>query len=60
MKSRNVRKLSNTVCLNITLSLQKQQAELEKELQALQGNAEGGPPKVEISPPSPGTEAKNK
>ncbi|XP_071552669.1 voltage-dependent calcium channel type A subunit alpha-1 isoform X2 [Panulirus ornatus] len=37
--------------------LQKQQAELEKELEALHNNADG-PPKVEICPPSPGGESK--
>lgn len=41
------------------LLLQKQQAELEKELEALQNNADG-PPKVEICPPSPGGDAKMK
>ena len=36
---------------------QKQQAEKEKELEALQNNADG-PPKVEICPPSPGADGK--
>ncbi|KAK3884839.1 hypothetical protein Pcinc_010913 [Petrolisthes cinctipes] len=39
------------------VSLQKQQAELEKELEVLQNNADG-PPKVEICPPSPGGDSK--
>ncbi|KAK8724872.1 hypothetical protein OTU49_010957 [Cherax quadricarinatus] len=39
------------------IPLQKQQAEHEKELEALQNNTDG-PPKVEICPPSPGGESK--
>lgn len=41
------------------VSLQKQQAELEKELVALQNNTDG-PPTVEICPPSPGGVGKAK
>ncbi|KAK4308762.1 hypothetical protein Pmani_019562 [Petrolisthes manimaculis] len=41
------------------VSLQKQQAELEKELEVLQNNTDG-PPKVEICPPSPGGDSKMK
>ncbi|CAL4058844.1 unnamed protein product, partial [Meganyctiphanes norvegica] len=48
----------NYTLLNVFLAIAKQQAELEKELEALQNNAEGGPPKVEVQPPSPGAEAK--